>query len=662
MRGYHPIYLQGVLDRARRIPQIVLMDYDFANLSHSQFEDLCRDLIGAELEVRFEAFPEGPDDGMDGRHVTADGAIILQAKHYLRSGSVKLLSKMKAERASIDGLGPSRYILTTSATLTPKNKSDLAGAIGPWLHSTSDIFGQDDLNGLLRKFPHIVIAHQALWTQDSAVLKTIVTQAVSDALPKPAPMPTALARLLPTVTNSDVESPARDVLFILKASPLDDEFTLWLAPKLEAEGYHVFADILTLQPGDRGRRDVSRALEHRAAKVLLVCRNATADDQAMQDDIDIALDVAKTINDNRFIIQLKLEPGRKIKGLGDSIAVDFVRGWGEGLGTLLDTLKRQRAPKQADVAIINPNWEIFRRRDAIPLKNEPERLTSNWLRIVEAPDAIHFYEPSGVVDLDRMKRFAANHPFPVAVQGGGILTFEREDAIAEAFASVGRFKLKRSIPLDRLVQEGDRKLRLGKQPAQNLIHVMMKQAWFAFCREKGLIEYQFSGGSGFHASPAIAAIGQRIPWGKQGDRRSSMLRNRAKGHIWQFGVTALPNFWPFWHFKLKSRVLFAGDNGTANGLKIDDKRKMHKLRRTICKGWRNKQWYGRMLAFLELLSGESAYIRLRLSASEDVVLEAAPILFSSPVSTDLPDSQSGDDEETDLSTLGRPESDAEYPA
>jgi hypothetical protein len=68
-----------------------------------------------------------------------------------------------------------------------------------------------------------------------------------------------------------------------------------------------------------------------------------------------------------------------------------------------------------------------------------------------------------------------------------------------------------------------------------------------------------------------------------------------------------------------------------------------------------------MLAFLELLSGESAYIRLRLSSSDEVVLEATPILFSSPVSTDLPDTQDGDDEETDLSTLGRPDADEEDP-
>lgn len=635
------------------------MDYDFASLSHSQFEDLCRDLIGAELGVRFEAFPEGPDDGMDGRHAAADGATILQAKHYLRSGAGKLLTKMKAERASIDALEPRRYILATSATLTPKNKADLASAIGPTLHSTGEIFGQGDLNALLRKFPHIETSHQALWGQNSAVLKSIVTQAVTDALPKPTPIPPVLARLLPTHVEASAEPAPRDILFIMKASPADDEFALWLAPKLEAEGYQVFADILTLQPGDRWRREVSRALEHRAAKVLLVCRKATADDQAMQDDIDIALDVAKTLDDGRFIIQLRLEQGRKVKGLGDAITVDFVRGWGDGLNTLLETLKRQRVPKRTDDLTIDPNWEIFRRRGAILLKNEPERLTSNWLRIVQAPDAIHFYEASGGIDPDRLKRMAATHAYPVAVQGRGLLTFESQEAIDAVFATVGHFKRKRSIPLDRFVSEGDHKLGLEKQPAQNIINVMMKQAWFQFCKDQGLIEYQFSGGVGFHASSKVAAIGQRIPWGKQGDHRSSMLRNRAKGHIWQFGVTALPAFWPFWHFKLKSRVLFAGDNGTPEGLEINDKRKMHRLRRTVCKGWRNKQWHGRMLAFLELISRESAYIRLRLSANEAVILEAAPILFSSPVSTDLPDTQDGDDEETDLSTLGRPEPDEE---
>ena len=227
---------------------------------------------------------------------------------------------------------------------------------------------------------------------------------------------------------------------------------------------------------------------------------------------------------------------------------------------------------------------------------------------------------------------------------------------------MGRFRVTCSVPIVQFVEQGSRRLGLLRQPASNIVNTMFKEAWFAFCRERGLLEYRYSGSIGFHASPDLAATGQRIPWGRQGTRRSSMLRNAAKGHIWQFGVTALPTFWPFWHFKLKSRVLFAADNGTPSGLAIDDAKKMHRLRRSVCKGWRNKQWHGRMLAFLELLSGESAFIRLPLSASSAVIMEATPILFSSPVSTALPDILDADDEEADPSTLGRPETEEEVEA
>ncbi|KQN01207.1 TIR domain-containing protein [Sphingomonas sp. Leaf25] len=634
------------------------MTYDFSSLSPADFEDLTRDLLGRELGIRFEAFPDGPDDGMDGRHAAADGNVILQAKHYYRSGFAKLKAKMKSERASIDALQAKRYILATSAALTPANKTQLGEVIGPALISPGDLFGPQDLEALLRKFPDIETAHPKLWQQSSAVLKNLITGAVADALPKQAAIPLTLAKLLPA-SNAAAASTKRDTLFIIKSSPIDDEFALWLAPKLEAEGYQVFADILTLEPGDRWRREINQALENRAAKVLLVSKNATLDDPIVQDDIDIALDVAERRGDKRFILPLRLEAGRKVKGIGDTVAVDFVRGWGEGLMLLLDALKRQKVPRHADAVRINPNWELFRRRGAIPLISQPERLTSNWLRVTEAPDTIYYYEPSGASDPDQLKRALARYPYPTAIQGRGFLSFAKQAEIDEAFEEIGRFRVKRSIALLKFLDEGLPKLGIERQVASNLLMVMIKEAWFKFCDIRGLIHYSYSNSVGFHASPALAPVGTRIPWGKQGDRRSSMLRNIAKGHIWQFGVTALPATWPFWHMKLKARVLFAADNGTPEGLAIDDPKKMHKLRRSICKGWRNKQWHGRMLAFLEMLSGDSAFIRLRLSAEHDLVIDAAPVLFSSPVSTMLPNEADADDEETDVSTLGRPENDDE---
>jgi hypothetical protein len=64
----------------------------------------------------------------------------------------------------------------------------------------------------------------------------------------------------------------RAVVFISKATPGDDEFTLWLAPRLEAAGYTVFADIVTLEPGDRWRKLITTTLQTRAIKMLLCCR------------------------------------------------------------------------------------------------------------------------------------------------------------------------------------------------------------------------------------------------------------------------------------------------------------------------------------------------------------------------------------------------------
>jgi hypothetical protein len=139
-----------------------------------------------------------------------------------------------------------------------------------------------------------------------------------------------------------------------------------------------------------------------------------------------------------------------------------------------------------------------------------------------------------------------------------------------------------------------------------------------------------------------------------------MLRNVAKGHVWQFGVSALPAFWPYPHIKLKSRVLFSAlaSDGEA-AIPYEDAGKQHRLRRSICKGWRNKQWHGRLMAFLELLSGDSAFIRLPLGGGAFVVLDAQPLLFTSPVSTPLPDVLADDQEEADESTFGRREAEPE---
>ncbi|NRF64790.1 restriction endonuclease [Vibrio coralliilyticus] len=153
------------------------MTYDFKNLSSADFEDLVLDLIGKEEGIRFEAFCAGPDDGIDGRHSYGSENIILQAKHYEGSSFSNLATTMKRERLSIDKLTPSRYILVTSCKLTPANKSKLSSIIGPGLKSEADIFGPEDINGLLRKYPEILKSHIKLWLLGVGVLEQVLLAA-----------------------------------------------------------------------------------------------------------------------------------------------------------------------------------------------------------------------------------------------------------------------------------------------------------------------------------------------------------------------------------------------------------------------------------------------------------------------------------------------------
>jgi hypothetical protein len=130
-----------------------------------------------------------------------------------------------------------------------------------------------------------------------------------------------------------------------------------------------------------------------------------------------------------------------------------------------------------------------------------------------------------------------------------------------------------------------------------------------------------------------------------------MLRNAAGGKVWQYGVSATPYFWPFPHFKIKARVLFADLAGREAGSIFEDRDQQHRLRRSVCKGWRNKAWHGRFMAFLELLSGTSPDIALTLSNSCSLDIDATPLLVTSPITTVLPDLMSDEAEEQDSSTL-----------
>ena len=150
------------------------MSYTFSSLLPADFEDLARDLLGKALKLRFEGFATGPDGGIDGRHASAGGDIILQAKHYAGSSFAKLSAAMRKERVAIEKLAPARYLLAISQPLTPKNKKVFGAVTEPYLNDPGNIFGRTELNSLLKEHCKVEQSHVKLWLSTTNVLDRIL--------------------------------------------------------------------------------------------------------------------------------------------------------------------------------------------------------------------------------------------------------------------------------------------------------------------------------------------------------------------------------------------------------------------------------------------------------------------------------------------------------
>jgi hypothetical protein len=450
----------------------------------------------------------------------------------------------------------------------------------------------------------------------------------------------------------------RKVVFISKATPGDDEFVLWLAPRLEAEGYEVFADILALDAGDRWRKTITSTLQDKSIKMLLCCCDTTLDKVGVQEEIGIALDLAKELKDEKFIIPLRLEKYKKIFGIGELQYIDFSRGWAGGLHSLLDQLDKQNVPKDTENRSINTEWDKYRKKLAIAVENIPEKLISNWLRVKSLPDYIHYFEPTGAVNHDHLKQAIALSKYPIEQRFRGFFSYATLDEINAEFSNAGKFIINRSIVTDEFLENGCESPSLHPREAKKLMSSLLRQSWEQFCKEKEFGIYPNSSMPAFYATENKIAVGKKVSWRNGDKKRYSMLRNSSGGKVWQFGLSAIPALWPFIHFKMKSRVIFAELLGNKiSGNVIDAVSEQHRLRRGVCSTWRNKQWHGRLMAFLDLLSEGTDFINLPLSPSNSVCLEALPMIVESPVSTALPNTMDEDEEEQDLTTLGNLELD-----
>ena len=159
-----------------------MTDYKFDTLNDKEFEILVRDLYQAEFGITLESFKRGRDKGIDLRYTSSnDHKLIIQCKHWLKSGISKLKSHLKnKELEKVKKLSPDRYILATSLELSPSDKEDIIEIFDPLISNPSDIIGHELLNNYLTKYPEIQKNHYKLWLSSATILQKIFSEYIRE--------------------------------------------------------------------------------------------------------------------------------------------------------------------------------------------------------------------------------------------------------------------------------------------------------------------------------------------------------------------------------------------------------------------------------------------------------------------------------------------------
>ena len=153
--------------------------YNFSEVSDFEFEELCRDLLQAELGASLELFAPGPDEGIDIRYIGCNESgcttIVAQCKRWAEDSFARLLRHLrKVELPKVEKLGPQRYILMTSVKLTPDRKDRIVEALKPWIKTPHDVMGKHDISGLLARHREIERRHLKLWLTSGEVLDALL--------------------------------------------------------------------------------------------------------------------------------------------------------------------------------------------------------------------------------------------------------------------------------------------------------------------------------------------------------------------------------------------------------------------------------------------------------------------------------------------------------
>jgi hypothetical protein len=294
----------------------------------------------------------------------------------------------------------------------------------------------------------------------------------------------------------------RDTLFISHATPEDNEFTIWIASRLELMGYKIWIDKDCLLGGERFWKEIDSVIRKDACKILLIYSNHICYEnepgeikKVINKEIELAESIAENESIKDFIIPLHIDHSRYDLFVGSNMLnhIPFNENWANGFEQLLKKLEKDKIPKKniEEESTIS-KWfenEYINKNNII---DKSELYYSTWWTFEDMPNEFFIYVFENKAQADAIYK---ENTFPIGKISNVLTTFEsklitevlREDELLNIHP-----KEKHVISISDLLFGYEKEKFPTHRDSENHFKKLLNQCFFQLMKQHHLYWYELS--------------------------------------------------------------------------------------------------------------------------------------------------------------------------
>lgn len=448
----------------------------------------------------------------------------------------------------------------------------------------------------------------------------------------------------------------RDTIFISHATPEDNEFTIWLASKLELMGYKVWIDKKGLLGGEKFWEEIDNEIRNNTIKFLLVYSNnifykdemGNPKGGKLKDGVYKEYNFAETIGKNQqikdFIIPLNIDNAdyNLFIGLDRSNQISFHDNWAQGLIQLEKKLVKDNIIKYDNYEHLQlGDWfqSEFLQYEKITSKNE--LYYTNWWEILKLPECFYLYELDKKEKANIVKKQKSK--YPNSQISNYLSSFHYSDKFVYMIDDV-EYEIKPqkifTIKISDILIGFESTTFPSHRDTENHFKSLLRETFHLIMRNRGMYWYEMANKKLAYFFTTDNLPSQKVTFDflfknktKTRPKKKNLIGKYLELGFWHYAISMKPTITPFLGYSLKNHLCFTVDGKLVwqkevkpNEKREFDKEKIHSHRRSKGKRMFNEEWRDLLLAFLNGLKKDDT-ISINLTDSFVLEMSSYPIFY-----------------------------------